>query len=75
MHLDCRLQVHEDNRNKSSRTLCVSMSVNIPKFEEQISKFWRTEQISSVTIYTLEEKACRKNVETTLQRDKQGRFR
>ncbi|XP_022162437.1 uncharacterized protein LOC111028196 [Myzus persicae] len=63
-------QAREDINKASTVALCTSLS----KLEEQVSKFWHTEEVGSKTAFTLEEKACREHFENTVQRDEQGRF-
>lgn len=67
----------QDKENVSknpSIALCPNVPFNVSKFEEQVSKFWRTDEIGINTAYTQREKANYKHFKNTIQHEDTGKF-
>jgi len=49
-------------------------TVKYKNFDHQIEKFWQTEEVDMINIYSDEEKSCVEHFEKSVMRDKTGRF-
>lgn len=64
----------QDSSSQSNYTTYCNHSLVISNLEEDLSKFWEVEELSSESVYTKEEELCEELFKSTTRRDTDGRF-